>query len=145
MWQDMWQSWPEQEIAQEVAMFPSLGINCVRILVPYSDGGWNGACNLNARSFSASLLFSAISFLIWSHSRSTCSSKPLRNVTEPHHSPRKVPNFQRSKQLTVTKRKKAHVDGQITLFDWETTWPSAGSQTEVIISFLTNQSYSNCV
>lgn len=43
MWADMWNNWDWPEITREVAMIRSLGLNCVRILVPYSKGGWGGA------------------------------------------------------------------------------------------------------
>ncbi|MGB9624020.1 MAG: cellulase family glycosylhydrolase, partial [Phycisphaerae bacterium] len=43
MWADMWSSWNWSEIQSEAAMIQGLGMNCVRILVPYSNGGWGGA------------------------------------------------------------------------------------------------------
>src|SRR4051794_11288840 len=42
MWAAMWTSWPWAEIVTEVQDMVGLGINTVRILVPYHDGGWNG-------------------------------------------------------------------------------------------------------
>jgi hypothetical protein len=43
MWADMWNSWDWQEMVREVGMIRELGLNCVRILVPYTHGGWGGA------------------------------------------------------------------------------------------------------
>ena len=43
MWADMWNSWDWQEMVLEVGKIRALGLNCVRILVPYSAGGWGGA------------------------------------------------------------------------------------------------------
>ena len=42
MWADMWSSWDWPAITYEVDLMHDLGLNCVRILVPYSNGGWNG-------------------------------------------------------------------------------------------------------
>jgi len=42
MWADMWNNWDWPEITSEVDRMRDLGLNCVRILVPYSHGGWNG-------------------------------------------------------------------------------------------------------
>ncbi len=43
MWQNMWNFgiWPQ--IVNEVTMMRNLGLNCVRILVPYTAGGWGGS------------------------------------------------------------------------------------------------------
>lgn len=43
MWADIWNSWDWQEMVTETAMIRALGMNSVRILVPYQHGGWNGA------------------------------------------------------------------------------------------------------
>ncbi|GMU22597.1 MAG: hypothetical protein AMXMBFR13_26820 [Phycisphaerae bacterium] len=43
MWADLWNSWDWPEITDEVRLIRDLGMNCVRILVPYSHGGWDGA------------------------------------------------------------------------------------------------------
>jgi len=42
MWADMWNSWDWPGITFETGLMHDLGLNCVRILVPYSNGGWNG-------------------------------------------------------------------------------------------------------
>lgn len=42
MWGSMWTSWSWSEITGEVDLLHDLGLNCVRILVPYSHAGWNG-------------------------------------------------------------------------------------------------------
>jgi hypothetical protein len=42
MWQHMWNGWDWNEILSEADMIKNLGMNCARILVPYSAGGWNG-------------------------------------------------------------------------------------------------------
>ncbi len=43
MWADMWSSWDWTEITTEAQMMRQMGLNAARILVPYSNGGWNGA------------------------------------------------------------------------------------------------------
>jgi len=43
MWADLWNSWDWPAITTESAMIRDLGMNAVRILVPYSHGGWGGA------------------------------------------------------------------------------------------------------
>lgn len=42
MWAEMWKADPSI-IAQDAVRIRGLGLNCVRILVPYSLGGWKGA------------------------------------------------------------------------------------------------------
>jgi hypothetical protein len=42
MWAEMWNQWDWYQIQQEVDMMHELGLNAVRILVPYSNGGWDG-------------------------------------------------------------------------------------------------------
>ncbi|MGQ9456024.1 MAG: cellulase family glycosylhydrolase [Armatimonadota bacterium] len=43
MWADIWNSWDWQEMVNDATRIKNLGLNCVRILVPYSAGGWGGA------------------------------------------------------------------------------------------------------
>ena len=43
MWAGLWDGWDWSEMVVEAGMVRDLGMNCVRILVPYSKGGWNGA------------------------------------------------------------------------------------------------------
>ncbi len=42
MWADIWNSWDWNRMVADADMMRDLGLNCVRILVPYSHGGWNG-------------------------------------------------------------------------------------------------------
>lgn len=42
MWGDMWSSFDINQIAADAQRMHDLGLNAVRILVPYSNGGWNG-------------------------------------------------------------------------------------------------------
>eukprot|EP00048_Salpingoeca_helianthica_P009305 m.133542 g.133542 ORF g.133542 m.133542 type:complete len:378 (-) comp14832_c1_seq1:25-1158(-) len=41
-WAAMWSDWDWPTITADVARIASAGLNCVRILVPYSQGGWDG-------------------------------------------------------------------------------------------------------
>jgi hypothetical protein len=43
MWANMWDGWNWTEITSEAVMLRNLGLNSVRILVPYTAGGWGGA------------------------------------------------------------------------------------------------------
>lgn len=42
MWANMWTNWNAARIADDAQLLKNLNINAVRILVPYSHGGWNG-------------------------------------------------------------------------------------------------------
>ncbi len=42
MWASLWSSWDWAEIQYEATLMQQFGLNSVRILVPYSNGGWNG-------------------------------------------------------------------------------------------------------
>jgi hypothetical protein len=42
MWTDMWNNWDWPDILSESTMIDQLGLNCVRILLPYDTGGWGG-------------------------------------------------------------------------------------------------------
>lgn len=42
VWAEMWTSWDWITIRTEVRMLRDYGMNCVRILCPYSHGGWDG-------------------------------------------------------------------------------------------------------
>lgn len=86
MWADMWSSWDWSEIQLEANMLPTLNINCVRILVPYSYGGWNG----------------------------------------PNVPPDRLQKLNDIVNLFGEKG----IRSCITLFDWETTFPAAGTTTE---------------
>ncbi len=43
MWAKMWSEWDWSQIQNEADQMDTYGLNCVRILVPYSNGGWDGA------------------------------------------------------------------------------------------------------
>lgn len=42
MWAALWDRWNPAEVRAEAEMVRGLGLNCVRILVPYTHGGWSG-------------------------------------------------------------------------------------------------------
>ncbi len=108
MWASMWSSWDWSEIQSEVVKVRDLGLNAVRILVPYSNGGWNGP------NVPASRL------------------QMLEDV---------VNEFGRQ-----------GVRSCVTLFDWETSFPAAGTGTEAnhitylnaIVQRLRNNPYVFC-
>lgn len=85
-WASMWSSWDWPEITTECAMMRDLGLNSVRILVPYSQGGWGG---------------------------------PL-------------PPASRLQQLEdiVNLMGENGIRSCVTLFDWETSFPAAGTDKE---------------
>jgi endo-1,4-beta-mannosidase len=84
MWASMWTSWPWDQIINETRLFSTLGINCVRIMVPYTAGEWGGP-NVNPKRINQ--LYTLVNHF---------GSLGIKSI--------------------------------ITLFDWETTFPSAGSQ-----------------
>ena len=43
MWGQMWQGWNSREIAAEADRIRDLGMNAVRLMVPYSHANWGGA------------------------------------------------------------------------------------------------------
>ncbi len=86
MWGAMWNEWNWNQIQQETGMMHEMGLNAVRILVPYSAGGWNGPYPLESRL----QMLEDIVNLMGEHG--------IRSV--------------------------------VTLFDWETSFPSAGSGRE---------------
>lgn len=86
MWAAMWNNWNADRIAADAKLLHDFGINAVRILVPYSDGGWGGA-----------------------------------NVPESR--------LQRLEQV-VNSMGDQGIRSVVTLFDWETSFPSAGSSRE---------------
>jgi len=86
MWADMWNSWSWGEIKIETAMMRDLGLNCVRILVPYSHGGWNGP---NVPASRLQMLEDIVN-LMGEYGIRSC----------------------------------------VTLFDWETSFPAAGTSKE---------------
>jgi hypothetical protein len=86
MWADMWTSWNWSAIQHEINLISDLGMNAVRILVPYSNGGWGG------RNVPASRL------------------KMLEDL--------------------VNAFGEAGIRSCVTLFDWETSFPEAGTSRE---------------
>ncbi len=86
MWADMWNSWDWPEIQSESTMIQNLGMNCVRILVPYSAGGWNGP---NPPADRLQKLEDIVNLM---------GQKGIRSL--------------------------------VTLFDWETSFPAAGTSKE---------------
>jgi endo-1,4-beta-mannosidase len=42
MWANMWSEWDWEQMRSEAEMMDNYGLNAVRILVPYRNGGWNG-------------------------------------------------------------------------------------------------------
>ncbi|MFQ3549155.1 MAG: hypothetical protein SNJ70_05340 [Armatimonadota bacterium] len=86
MWAAMWTSWNSQRIIDDANMLSAMGVNSVRILVPYAHGGWSGA----------------------------------------------NPPETRLKQLedTINIFGFRGIRSCVTLFDWETTFPAAGTQRE---------------
>lgn len=85
-WADMFGKWNWNEMCQDIEMLRSLGINSVRINLPYSAGGWNGP-----------------------------------NVPTDY-----LDKLERLVELLRSKGMRAN----ITLFDWETSFPSAGTAKE---------------
>lgn len=86
MWASMWTNWNWNAILADTDRMRSLGMNAVRILVPYSHGGWNGA---NPPETRLQQLESLVNHL---------GANGIRSC--------------------------------VTLFDWETTYPAAGTQRE---------------
>ncbi len=86
MWANMWTNWNWSAIVADTDRMRSLGMNAVRILVPYSHGGWNGP---NPPSTRLQQLESLVNHL---------GANGIRSC--------------------------------VTLFDWETTYPAAGTQRE---------------
>lgn len=86
MWAAMWSSWDWTAIADEVQRMKGLGMNSVRILVPYSNGGWGGA---NVPSSRLQMLEDVVNEF---------GENGIRSC--------------------------------VTLFDWETSFPAAGTATE---------------
>lgn len=85
LWANMWNV-PFSEIQEESALVRDLGLNCVRILVPYSNGGWNGP---NVPESRLALLEQIVNEF---------GVKGIRSC--------------------------------VTLFDWETSFPAAGTSRE---------------
>ena len=85
-WGAMFGNWNWDEITTDVEMLRSLGINAMRINLPYSAGGWGGP-----------------------------------NVNQLY-----LDRLERLVELLRAKGMKAN----ITLFDWETSFPAAGTQRE---------------
>lgn len=85
MWANMWDA-DASVIAQDAGRVRSLGMNCVRILVPYSNGKWKGP---NPPAERLARLTGIVN---------TFGARGIRSV--------------------------------ITLFDWETSFPEAGSKRE---------------
>lgn len=85
MWADMWSSWDWPAIKHETELMHDLGLNCVRILVPYSNGGWNGP---NVPASRLQMLEDIVNLM---------GDHGIRSV--------------------------------VTLFDWETSFPSSGTST----------------
>ena len=86
MWADLWNRWNRTVIEQDADRIASLGMNSVRILVPYSHGGWNGP---NIPESRMNMLEETVNIF---------GSRGIRSC--------------------------------ITLFDWETSYPDAGSLKE---------------
>jgi hypothetical protein len=86
MWAAMWSSWDPDAVAREARMMHDLGLNAVRILVPYSNGGWNGP---NVPESRLQMLEQVVN---------TMGELGIRSV--------------------------------VTLFDWDTSFPTAGSSKE---------------
>lgn len=86
MWADMWNSWDWTEIVREADLMQGLGLNCVRILVPYWNGGWGGP---NPPADRLQKLEDLVNML---------GQRGIRSC--------------------------------VTLFDWETSFPAAGTSTE---------------
>ena len=86
MWADMWSNFNVGRITSDAQLMHDLGLNAVRILVPYSKGGWDGP---------------------------TTSRGKLDQLEQ-------VVNIMGAQGLRSV----------VTLFDWETSFPAAGSGTE---------------
>lgn len=86
MWANLWNSWDWPAMVTEAGMVRDLGMNCVRILVPYSKGGWGGA-------------------------------------TPPEDRLQKL-------EALVNLFGDNGVRSCVTLFDWETSFPAAGTSQE---------------
>jgi len=86
MWASMWTNWNWNAILADTDRMRSLGLNAVRILVPYSHGGWNGP---NPPETRLQQLESLVNHL---------GANGIRSC--------------------------------VTLFDWETSYPAAGTQRE---------------
>lgn len=105
MWASMWTDWDWSEIQTEATMIKNLGMNCVRILVPYSYGGWGGPNVPESRLIKLENIVNLL------------GEKGIRSC--------------------------------ITLFDWETSYPAAGTAKETdhishlsaIVSRLKNNKY----
>lgn len=85
MWGSMWSSWDWPAISTEVPMMKNLGLNCIRILVPYSNGGWS----YNPSATKLQQLEDLVNL---------CGANGIKCI--------------------------------VTLFDWETSFPAAGTATE---------------
>lgn len=85
MWATMWSSWDWPAITSEVPMMRDLGLNCIRILVPYSKGGWS----YNPSATKLQQLEDLVNL---------CGANGIKCI--------------------------------VTLFDWETSFPAAGTATE---------------
>ncbi|HON65249.1 MAG TPA: cellulase family glycosylhydrolase [Phycisphaerae bacterium] len=86
MWASMWTRWDAGRIAADAQLMSDLGINAVRILVPYSNGGWNGPNVPQSR-------LDQLEYVV-----NIMGDRGIRSV--------------------------------VTLFDWETSFPAAGSSRE---------------
>ncbi len=86
MWANMWSDWDWAEIQLETQKMHDFGLNAVRILVPYSHGGWNGP---NVPNGNLQMLEDIVNLM---------GENGIRSV--------------------------------VTIFDWETSFPSEGSSTE---------------
>jgi hypothetical protein len=79
----MWSSWDFEEISQEIELIAASRFSAIRILVPYSQGGWGGA---NPPAERLNQLYNLVNL---------CGGKGIYSI--------------------------------VTLFDWETTWPTQDS------------------
>ena len=86
MWAAMWSSFDRPAIDREADLMADLGLNAVRILVPYSNGGWGGA---NVPYYRLDDLETTVNIM---------GDRGIRSV--------------------------------VTLFDWETSFPAAGTTRE---------------
>jgi endo-1,4-beta-mannosidase len=87
MWAGLWDKWDPKAINREIRMIRGLGMNAVRILVPYRNGGWGGSKGPPADRLE--MLEDLVN---------TFGAEGIRSC--------------------------------VTLFDWETSYPAAGSKTE---------------
>ena len=85
-WGEWFSEWPWDEMVRDIDMMYALGINALRLNLPYSVGGWGGA-NVN---------------------------------------PLYLERLERLVELLRSRGMRAN----ITLFDWETSFPAAGTDTE---------------